>query len=82
MDQADPRHLAVRQLTAYWLAHPHASDTLEGICRWWLSDASPSEPVIEQALQWLLEHGVIAAHRAADGRVRYRLVASPEAGPC
>jgi hypothetical protein len=82
MDASDPRYAAVQELTAYWLAHPHASDTLEGICRWWLSAASSSQPLVEQALQWLVERGVVVAHRAADGRVRYRLADGARSGPC
>jgi hypothetical protein len=74
MDASDVRYPALQELSAYWLQHPHASDTLEGICRWWLSSASSSTPVVvEQALAWLVERGVVVSHRAADGRVRYRL---------
>ncbi len=73
MDASDARYPAVQKLTAYWLAHGHASDTLEGICQWWLGDASVTAAQVEQALQWLVERGVVAAQRAADGRVRYRL---------
>lgn len=73
MDASDARYPAVQMLTAYWLAHPHASDTLEGICQWWLGDASVTAVQAEQGLQWLVACGVVAAHRAADRRVRYRL---------
>jgi hypothetical protein len=82
MDASDPRYPAVQELTAYWLQHPHASDTLEGICRWWLSSASIPATLVEQALTWLVEHGVVAVHRAADGRVRFRLVDETRFGPC
>ena len=82
MDASDPRYPAVQELTAYWLQHPHASDTLEGICRWWLSGGSFAAPMVEQALMWLVERGVVAAHRAADGRVRYRLADEAKSGPC
>jgi hypothetical protein len=82
MDASDPRYAAVQALTAYWLAHPHASDTLEGICQWWKSVAPLPAPLVEQALQWLVEHGVVVAHRAADGRLRYRLADDAKSGPC
>lgn len=77
MDALDPRYPAVQALTVYWLRHPHASDSLEGICRWWLNTPPLPAPLVEQALVWLVERGVVVAQHAADGRVRYRL-AGPE----
>ena len=81
MDATDARYPAVQELTAYWLQHPHASDTLEGICRWWLSSASTSPSLVEQALAWLIVRGVAVSQRAADGRVRYRLSDEARSGP-
>jgi len=74
MDASDERSAVVRELLDYWLRHPHASDTVEGICRWWLRDAAMPAPRVEAALAWLVEHGAVAVFRSADGRVRYRLV--------
>lgn len=62
---------------AYWLMHPHAADTLEGIEAWWIRDRSLTAAALERALCWLTERGVVAVHQAADGRVRYCL-ANPE----
>ncbi len=73
MDASDARYAAVQKLTAYWLVHPQASDTLQGICQWWLGDASIAATQVEPALQWLVGSGVVVAHQAVDGRVRYRL---------
>jgi hypothetical protein len=77
MDASDPRYPAVQALMAYWLAHPQASDTLEGICRWWLNPSTFPAPRVEPALLWLVERGVVVAHRASDQRVRYRLTGPP-----
>lgn len=77
MDTLDPRYPAVQALTGYWLQHPHASDSLEGICLWWLNTSPMPAPLVEQALAWLTERGVVLAQHTADGRVRYRL-ADPE----
>ena len=82
MDVSDPRYPAVQALTEYWLRHPHASDTLEGICGWWLGSAPLPAAVVEQALAWLVEHGFVTAHRAGDGRVRSRLADEAGSGPC
>ena len=81
MNASDSRYVAVQQLSAYWLMHPHASDTLEGICAWWLGGSTSSRPDVEPALGWLVDRRVVVAHRAADGRVRYRLSAEPAIGP-
>jgi hypothetical protein len=80
MDASDPRYRAVQELAAYWMRHPHSSDTLEGICRWWLTDTSLTPERVEQALAWLVERNVVVAQTTADGRVRYRLAgdASPD----
>lgn len=77
MDASDPRYPAVQALMAYWRAHPHASDTLEGICRWWLNADASLAPWVEPALRWLVERGHVLAHQASDGRVRYRLQIEP-----
>ena len=73
MDASDPRHLVVRKLIEYWLEHPNAADTAEGICRWWLSDVTASEQLVNDALAWLAQRDVVVVREAADGRVRYRL---------
>ena len=74
MDAPQDCSTVVEELVAYWLRHPHASDTLEGICRWWLSDAPVPMPRVEAALAWLVERGAVTVYPSADGRVRYRLV--------
>ena len=81
MDASDTRYPALQALTAYWLQHPHASDTLEGICQWWLNAALFPAPRVEAALWWLVEHGTVQAQRAADGRVHYRLSGEPASPP-
>jgi hypothetical protein len=64
---------AVRALIRYLEQHPHASDTVEGIQRWWLQPgASISALEVAEALAWLHGQEAIAMVAAADGRVRYR----------
>jgi hypothetical protein len=82
MDSSDPRYPVVQQLIAYWLDRPRAADTLDGICRWWLTGEPVAAECVAQALSWLVERGVVAAHEAADGRVRYRLADESPYGPC
>lgn len=71
----------VQQLSHYLWRHPNACDTAEGIARWWLLGAhtSPPLPLVMSALDHLVALGLLQAHRAADGRVRYRRPASDAA---
>jgi hypothetical protein len=64
----------VQQLSHYLWRHPNACDTAEGIARWWLLGARtpPPLPVVLSALDHLVALGLLQAHRATDGRVRYR----------
>jgi DNA-binding PadR family transcriptional regulator len=64
------------QILGYFLAHPEASETLEGIDNWrWLEDTSgkSADERVEPALDALLARGfLIATRTSGKGRV-YRL---------
>ena len=61
-----------RQLAAYLTANPEASDTAEGIGRWWLpAELADAEP-LAAALDRLVERGILERESGADGRLRYR----------
>jgi len=72
MNANDPVEEIVRALSRYLRLNPLASDTLEGIAQWWLTVDDFSEARLQQALQQLVDAGVVAAVQAADGQVRYR----------
>lgn len=58
-------------LARYLQAHPHASDTPDGISAWWLGDRS--EPArVQEALDFLVAVGLMERLSGADGRARYR----------
>ncbi len=62
-----------QELVSYLLTHPGACDTADGISRWWFETVdcvSPQE--LNQALDTLVQQGLLEACPAADGRVRYR----------
>lgn len=64
---------AVRALIRYLEQHPHASDTVEGIHRWWLQPGTSISALdVAEALAWLHKQAAIDMVAAADGRVRYR----------
>jgi DNA-binding transcriptional ArsR family regulator len=72
MNANDPVEEIFRALSRYLRLNPLASDTLEGITQWWLTFDDYSEAQLRQALQRLVDAGVVEAVPAADGRVRYR----------
>lgn len=69
-------HELAWQILSYLADNPEANDTVEGIAQWWLERRTDEPgPRVERALSELAAAGLVAASRAADGRVRYRLAA-------
>lgn len=65
--------VVAQELVRYLLAHPGASDTAEGIARWWFESEDGVSPLeLKKALDHLVAVGLIEASSAGDGRVRYR----------
>lgn len=63
----------VRRLLQYLSDHPLASDTPQGMSRWWLDDEPPvREAALLRALEWLESRRLIERVTAPDGRVRFR----------
>jgi Fe2+ or Zn2+ uptake regulation protein len=59
-------------IACYLYANPHASDSAEGILRWWLGRDTASLDTVLRALDWLKDQGLMDEHVALDGRSRYR----------
>jgi hypothetical protein len=66
------RSALIYKLVTYLLANPLASDSCEGIERWWLGVQAGSGGAVQQAIDWLVSVGAMRRVQAADGRVRYR----------
>jgi len=63
----------VRDLLMYVQANPNASDSAQGIARWWLDPSKEVDvQVLEDALKFLVDKGVFAERLVADGRRSYR----------
>lgn len=75
----DPEVLAlVFALTKYLEANRLACDAPEGISRWWLPEPAASIEKLISALDWMQRNGLVESTVAADGRLRYRCIASDE----
>lgn len=59
-------------LALYLRANPLACDSLEGIRRWWLAAHAIAREQLEEALDLMMEQGIVEQIMAADGRLRYR----------
>lgn len=53
----------------YLLAHPDASDTLDGIARWWLlrQRNEDARELVQEALDLLVQRGVVQQRVSVDG---------------
>ncbi|HZF20340.1 MAG TPA: hypothetical protein VE008_11610 [Burkholderiales bacterium] len=62
-----------REVATYLSKHPDAADTVDGISRWWLARVRVEEATanVRQALDVLVERGVVVERRLPDGRVVY-----------
>jgi hypothetical protein len=72
-EDPDPVSALAHDIERYLEDRPHASDTVDGIRRWWLrgrwADASP--PHVSAALELLVRRGVMTRRTLADGSAVY-----------
>ena len=67
----------VRELMLYMLVYPNASDTAEGMARWWFDPRQRVDmTAVQEALDWLVRQEVFAERVAIDGRRSYRRICS------
>jgi DNA-binding MarR family transcriptional regulator len=59
----------------YLKQHPQANDTLEGLARWWMLRQQVSNSVtdVKEALDALIEQGLVKKRESPDGRILYSL---------
>lgn len=69
---ADPNARGLpAEILAYWVRHPEAQDTAEGIALWWVPAAAIS--AVEEAVESLAQAGWIDVRVGKDGNHHYRL---------
>jgi hypothetical protein len=66
-----------QEILEYLARHPGAQDNMDGILRWWVSDAYTRKraPKIVKTVAQLVEQGFLEQRRSADGNVFYRVSA-------
>jgi hypothetical protein len=71
----------VDAIRRYLVSHPNASDTVEGVRRWWLSAErlEASYEAVAVALERLVAEGAVGKRRLRDGTIVYS--ARPESTP-
>jgi hypothetical protein len=64
-----------REVLNYFVRHPQAADTLEGVARWRLMDEAIRRTLdeTEAALEWLVRQGYLARSVFPGGTVSFRL---------
>jgi hypothetical protein len=67
-----------RAIVRYADAHPNASDTLEGVARWWVASDAEHAPadVLQRALDRLTDRHVLTRRVLPDGRRMYAVSTS------
>ena len=78
MSQADalaPAAVA-QEISHYLETHPNASDTLEGVVKWWLARQRYEYAfrTVEKALEYLVEQGKVAKQATVGGKTLYSSV--------
>ena len=61
------------EIAAHLRANPHAADTLDGVCAWWLGDSrrTASREEVQRALDRLIVLGVVRREALAGGETVY-----------
>jgi len=79
MNGAADLRTIVRALATLWMARPLASDSAEGIARWWFDwEGKVTNNELVAALDWLVQQELIAEVDTVDGRCRYYRIAGDE----
>jgi hypothetical protein len=70
----DRSHISL-EILDYLVEHPGAQDTADGIAQWWILERCVKRhaPVVDQAIELLVEKGLIIARKAKDSKIHYRI---------
>jgi hypothetical protein len=64
-------------IARYIVAHPHAADTVDGICDWWVAPDLPDavRPEVQAAIDQLVARGTLAKSALPEGTLFHAAVA-------
>lgn len=73
---ARPPQAVIKEIMRYFVEHPHALDSLEGVARWRLLQRRIDDAVAETeaALEWLVGHGFVERIEVKFGPPLFRAV--------
>jgi hypothetical protein len=72
VDVAEGGHSELEQaLERYCAEHPNAADSVEGVRTWWLADPTIPREAVEEALDALVDRGLLAVRALSDGTIVY-----------
>jgi hypothetical protein len=62
------------EILSYLSEHPYAQDTIEGIVEWWLLESKIQRHIVsvQEALNDLVQKGLVVVSVGSDSRNRYR----------
>ena len=62
-----------QEIETYLLTHPNASDTIEGVIKWWiaLQRYQQAREDVQEALEFLVAEGAVVKRKLSDGRFIY-----------
>lgn len=74
MADVSPPRLA-KDILSYFIKHPMAADTCEGLARWRLLEEYVEQTTrdTEKALDWLVDHGFLSTRKGAGNRAVFVL---------
>ncbi|MEA2236336.1 MAG: hypothetical protein QOC81_1060 [Thermoanaerobaculia bacterium] len=72
-----PAHAVIKEIMRYFVEHPHALDSLEGVARWRLLQRRIDDTVseTESALEWLVANGYLQRVDVTFGPSLFRIAA-------
>jgi len=72
---ARPPQAVIKEIMRYFVEHPRALDSLEGVARWRLLQRRIDDTVAETegALEWLVAHGFVQRVEVSFGPALFRI---------
>jgi hypothetical protein len=70
-DQPGGQGQVIREILQYFVHHPYAKDTAEGVLKWWLADSQRARREVQAALDLLTSKGWLTKRETAPKKEVY-----------